>query len=182
MTVKEAFQKAKLSRLERITIPTIRNIIGRELTELDKKYIEEEKKKWKEEKRIESEKNAPVIKYAVITINWVRNPTWGNNPNGFADVYLENGSYDTFKYKCSGCGYDKLSHCVGGLLNQFLLRPLWETKESSYGFYKSPDGSLVRWNQGCGIETIIDGLEKCGYEVVSNRKSKREDIFYITRK
>lgn len=96
-------------------------LLGHPLTDDEKRLVEIERKqrKWKEQAREERKELVPVeIK---IEIRWVRSKTWGNNPNGTARVIEENGNIKYLSYRCSGCGHDKRTECVAGLLDQWQL-------------------------------------------------------------
>jgi len=69
-----------------------------------------------------------------MPIKWRRNSNGEYNPNCNAVVYFDDGTEETTKkYRCSGCGYDKLSTIIAEVYNDFL------TNEREEYFSKNPD-------------------------------------------
>lgn len=178
MTIKEAIETAIKKGFTRITRPTIKKLVGHELSEAEDVELCDELDNLKRLKQKEAEKNQPFVTSFHVYVNWVKNPTWGLNPNAKVYVYYEGGSYDEFKYKVSGSGYDKLAAVLSGLLNMFLLRPLWENKKF---IKKRIDGEeYVNWN--CNdIDEIKYTLDEIGYKV-NYVSTEREDIFEVKLK
>lgn len=172
--IKSAFNKIEKSG-KRVTITTIGKLLGHPLTDDEKRLVEIERKhrKWKEQAREERKELVPVeIK---IEIRWVRSKTWGNNPNGTARVIEENGNIKYFSYRCSGCGYDKRTECVAGLLDQCTRGLMWRSK-STIGFRRQKD-VFVSWERS-GLERIFDQFKKWGYKV-EHSDLERYDLIYI---
>lgn len=172
--IKSAFNKIEKSG-KRVTVTTIGKLLGHPLTDDEKRLVEIERKqrKWKEQAREERKELVPVeIK---IEIKWVRSKTWGNNPNGTARVIEENGNIKYFSYRCSGCGYDKRTECVAGLLDQCTRGLMWRSK-STIGFRRQKD-VFVSWERS-GLERIFDQFKKWGYKVEYSDLERR-DLIYI---
>ena len=158
--IKSAFNKLEKSG-KRVTTTTICKILGHPLTGDEKRLVEIERKqrKWKEQARQER----------------VRSKTWGNNPNGVATIVNENGNIKYFSYRCSGCGYDKRTECVAGLLDQCTRGLMWRSK-STIGFRRQKD-VFVSWERS-GLERIFDQFKKWGYKV-EHSDLERYDLIYI---
>lgn len=93
-------------------------------------------------------------------------------------VYYKGGSYDEFKCKVSGSGYDKLAAVLNSLLNMFLLRPLWKNEKF---IKKRIDGEeYVNWTYN-DIDEIKYTLNEIGYKV-NHVSTEREDIFEVKLK
>ena len=80
------------------------------------------------------------VKEMDITIEWVKNRTWGANPHAEAFVVYQDGSCERSKtFKCSGCGYDKESTVISYAFNEYLMYKLKDMpaniqdKEIPYG-------------------------------------------------
>ena len=76
--------------------------------------------------KIAGEKNQKPVKSMVITIEWRKSRTWGNNPHAEARVEYHDGTWGSFEARASGCGYDKESTVVASLFNDTLLYKLWQ--------------------------------------------------------
>ena len=166
--IKSAFNKLEKSG-KRVTTTTICKILGHPLTGDEKRLVEIERKqrKWKEQARQERKELLPVeIK---IEIRWVRSKTWGNT------IVNENGNIKYFSYRCSGCGYDKRTECVAGLLDQCTRGLMWRSK-STIGFRRQKD-VFVSWERS-GLERIFDQFKKWGYKV-EHSDLERYDLIYI---
>jgi hypothetical protein len=173
--IKSAFNKIEKSG-KRVTTTNICKLLGHpHLTDDEKRLVEIERKqrKWKEQAREERKEPIPVeIK---IEIKWVRSKTWGNNSNGTARVIEENGNIKYFSYRCSGCGYDKRTECVAGLLDQCTRGLMWRSK-STIGFRRQKD-MFVSWKRS-GLERVFEQFKKWGYKV-EHTDLERFDLIYI---
>ena len=86
----------------------------------------EEKRKAKEQERIEREKNQKPVKRITITIEWKKSRMWGSNPHAEASVEFLDGTFLRKNgYTASGCGYDKESTVISDVFNDFLRYRLW---------------------------------------------------------
>jgi len=94
-----------------------------------KREREQSRKLEIEEKRIAAEMAQPPIFSLTILIEWKKSKVWGRNPHATAKVIFADGSYQTAKYTCSGCGYDKESTVIAAAFNDFLKYRLWELKD-----------------------------------------------------
>ena len=172
--IKSAFNKIEKDG-KRVTITTICKLLGHPLTDEEKRLVEIERnhRKWKEQARRERQELTPVeIK---IEIRWVKSRTWWNNPNGVATVVDENANINYFSYRCSGCGYDKRTECVAGLLDQCTRGLMWRSK-STIGFRRQKD-VFVSWERA-GLERIFEQFKKWGYKV-EHTDLERFDLIYI---
>ena len=172
MTIKEAIETAINKGFTRITRPTIKKLVGHELSDVEGSELREELDNLKRLKQKEAEKNQPFVTSFHVYVNWVKNPTWGLNPNAKVYVYYKGGS------KVSGSGYDKLAAVLNSLLNMFLLRPLWENEKF---IKKRIDGEeYVSWDYN-DIDKIKYTLDEIGYKV-NHVSTEREDILEVKLK
>jgi hypothetical protein len=80
--------------------------------------------------RIETEKNQKPVKEMLLTIEWVKSRTWGNNPRLEAGVSFKDGTFERSEtFTCSGCGYDKESTVIAQAFNKYLKYKLWALTE-----------------------------------------------------
>lgn len=138
----------------------------KKLTEEQKKANKLERQKNKELvqtlQEIEEQKNQHPVKEIVITVEWKRSRTWGNNPHAEAAVTFQNREarkYDEgFErrdgYTCSGWGYDKESTVIAKIFKDFLRYKLWnmsieELKKCPYGIsigeFESGYGNTIKY-------------------------------------
>ena len=108
-----------------------------------------------------------------VDVNYVRNATWGWNPNVTVDAHLNGVRRDRTYGSASGCGYDKLSAAI---CYAFRCNPLLQTlalwkgfnphserygcdpcRERDYGYEYGFDG------QGTGV--IENLMEANGFKV-----------------
>jgi predicted RNA-binding Zn-ribbon protein involved in translation (DUF1610 family) len=112
------------------------------------------KREAEELKRIESEKNQKPVSSITINIEWKKSRTWGYNPNCEAEVHFKDGSFKRSPvYKCSGCGYDKLSTVVSDVFNDYLKYKLWNMPLDKL---KGGNGSNDNGNAPYGIHLYSD--------------------------
>lgn len=104
---------------------------------LKNKIIKEyEKRKEKELKRIETIEQANEKTTVInISINWVKNNTWGYNPH----ATVTTNSNKITEGKASGCGYDKESAAIAEALNKNndILKLLYIAKNKRTTFTQS---------------------------------------------
>jgi len=123
-----------------------------------------------------------------INIEWVKNKTWGNNPN--CEIYFFN--YENSKRvfgNASGCGYDKESSAIAKALNQIkevkaLLNYNYEialqkdnniTFRSALGYGADASG----FDGGVGTNCFITIFEKCGYKMEHIASGKMFDSWIV---
>lgn len=118
----------------------------------------------------------------LLVIRFVRNPTWGWNPN--ADLFF--GGM-TFTGRASGCGYDKASAAMADALNACpaIMRALYAKEDSrpegvtrkEWIGYGSGYGLLPAFEGGVGVRTLCDVLIACGFSVDCTQA--RDESYYI---
>jgi len=101
--------------------------------------------------RIEAESKQKPVKSMTLTIEWKKNRMYGNNPNLEAEVRFHDGTYDRSPiFKCSGCGYDKISTVVAQAFNHYLLYKLWAmTPEQVKGGHGTGDKGKAPYGINC---------------------------------
>ena len=77
MTIKEAIETAINKGFTRITRPTIKKLVGHELSYVEGSELREELDNLKRLKQKEAEKNQPFVTSFHVYVNWLKNPTWG---------------------------------------------------------------------------------------------------------
>lgn len=165
--ITKAYNECKEKGLKRITDRSMERIIGRGMTT-------SERYQFIVLKEIEKEASKPPVTSVDIEVNWNKNPNWGWNPTAEARVIYEDGSFDTFTERASGCGYNKLNHVVNNLLNDFLKRPIYE-----YAIEHNLDIQFARWNEG-GLECVSAKLAKIGYSF-KHEDLKKCDLIVIKK-
>lgn len=143
--------------------------------------------------RIEAIEKANISSFINVSVDFVRNSTWGYNPH--AEVSTESrDSYGT----ASGCGYDKESASVAQAFNldNSILKILFELQEESIkkgvepysktactGFdnrntigYGAGYNILPYFEGGVGVNCFISILEKAGYKHLTTY-GKHENIY-----
>lgn len=114
------------------------------------------------------------INKIVISIEWKKSRTWGNNPHCEVKVFYNNNQVETFTGSASGCGYDKRSAATAEALNKCeLLKALLykaenkrlknhsEVTRRDFIGYGSGYSSLPVFEGGIGFrshETILNNL------------------------
>lgn len=167
-----------------LTIEQIKEILKNKIT---KEY---EKRKNKELKRIETiAQSNETITNINISINWVRNSTWGYNPH--ATITTNLGTIT--EGKVSGCGYDKESAAIAEALdkNNDILKLLYIAKNKKMTFknnnnhellgYGSGYGVLPYFEGGVGAGSLMDIFKNLGYNVREYHTDK-SDFYTITKK
>ncbi len=128
-----------------------------------------------------------------ISVEWAKSRTYGSSPSGEAF----HPGYSPVSYgPVSGCGYDKLSTCVAGMVNQCLpfMRRLylaWEANLSNtltpvlglrdFFGYGSGYGALPQFEGGVGVSCYDRICKAAGltFETVAGGKSF--DVFTISQ-
>lgn len=125
--------------------------------------------------------NAPSIKEITITIEWTNSKTWGANPTAEAKIWMDNGMFENFTDKCSGCGYDKESTVIAGALNQSksIIKLLLQLPENNlYGYYKN-EGHLPHLTGGVGTSCYPSIFSLAGYKMKHVSNGKMFDVWII---
>jgi len=106
-----------------------------------------------------------------MPIRWVKNRTWGYNPNCNAVIYFNDGTEETTKkYRCSGCGYDKLSTIISKIYDDYLAD---DRKEY---FDKNPDENSAPY--GMEKEYFCDGVGvNCYHRISEALGGKLERVY-----
>lgn len=115
------------------------------------------------------------INKIVISIEWKKSRTWGNNPHCEVKVFYNNNQVETFTGSASGCGYDKRSAATAEALNKCeLLKALLykaenkrlknhsEVTRRDFIGYGSGNSSIPHFEGGVGFrshETILNNLK-----------------------
>lgn len=114
------------------------------------------------------------INKIVISIEWKKSRTWGNNPYAEVKVFYNNNQIETFTGSASGCGYDKRSAATAEALDKCeLLKALLykaenkrlknhsEVTRRDFIGYGSGNSSIPHFEGGVGFrshETILNNL------------------------
>ena len=182
---------------DKLTDTQYNKYINNELTDkqikeiLKKKIIKEyEKRKDKTLKRIETITQANEnITNINISVNWVKNATWGYNPH--ATITTDFGTMT--EGKASGCGYDKESAAIAEALNKNndILKLLYIAKNKKMTFKNNNNHDLLGYGSGCGVIPYFEGgvgasslmniFKKLGYNVQEYHTDKN-DFYTITKK
>lgn len=181
-----AYQAGTLSREKAVEIATRRAL--KEVTASERKQIA----------KMETAANAPRLVWCQITVEWVKEPYWGNNPHVTATA----ANMTTYG-RASGCGYDKQSAAVAEALNAnpAVLRVLYEAAEKAlaYGIrperysngnctwrdvlgYGSGYSLLPYFESGVGVSCFWEILKKCGFVCRHEESSRRIDSYTISHK
>ena len=180
---------------DKLTDTQYNKYINNELTDkqikeiLKKKIIKEyEKRKDKTLKRIETITQAnEKITNINISVNWVKNATWGYNPH--ATITTDFGTMT--EGKASGCGYDKESAAIAEALNKNndILKLLYIAKNKKMTFKNNNNHDLLGYGSGCGVIPYFEGgvgasslmniLKKLGYNVQEYHTDKND--FYTNQ-
>ena len=111
----------------RISVPSVRKYSGVTDEEVIRKAIRAFKERKEYEDKQAAEKAQKPVYYIEIDIEWRDSRTWGSIPTAYARVQYSDGSWERLESNpASGCGYDKHSTVVAGILNQCLKGMLWK--------------------------------------------------------
>lgn len=130
-----------------------------------------------------------------IQLEWKRSRMWGSNPTAEAWVlYTDKEGQQRSNYvkygPVSGCGYDKGSTAVAGVLNQIneVLKPLYQKKNAAAD---TKNHELLGYGSGYGILPSIEGgvgvscypriFEKVGYKFETQASGKTFDVYTIKK-
>jgi hypothetical protein len=120
-----------------------------------------------------------------IEILWKKNRTWGMNPTATAWIKRPSGRWErTEPVSTSGCGYDKQSTVVAGILNATIRGMLWSrrgrAKRAPYGVRYDADNSyLPSFVGGVGLSCYDDVARFLGgtMEIVAESTTYDKIIF-----
>lgn len=155
------------------------------------------------DEKLERIASSDTVESITISVDWVRNSTWGNNPHAEVEVCTANrcATYTGTASGC-GCGYDKESVSIAQALNQSsaVLKLLYDNKEralqkdekaTSRGVlgYGSGYHALPYFDGGAGIDcfaSIFEGLSydkgcPVAYKWEHIACGKRYDVYTVRR-
>ena len=144
--------------------------------------------------KVNTAANANDLLYASISIEWIRNTTWGNNPH--AEIRTNVGY---FEGRASGCGYDKESAAVCTALNgsysalkllyaaadEYLKNNPGTPTNFSWGNvinYGAGYGAIPYFEGGVGMSSILGIFKKLGYTAECTASGRKFDVYNIERK
>ena len=121
------------------------------------------------------------VKQFTVTVEWVKNRTWGYNP--YATVY----SYsEVTKDHASGYGYDKESAAIAGAFNSNseVMRILYKHLENGgvFPYGVTLWGGLVSFDGGCGVSTFYNIFDALGYEFKQVVSGQHCAAYRVTKK
>ena len=131
--------------------------------------------------KLNKAEGAEDIQQFTVTVEWVKNRTWGYNP--YATVY----SYsEVTKDHASGCGYDKESAAIAGAFNSNseVMRILYKHLENGgvFPYGVTLWGGLVSFDGGCGVSTFYNIFEALGYEFKQVVSGQHCAAYRVTKK
>lgn len=126
----------------------------------------------------------PELKNIYVSVIWVKNNTWGMNPQ--ATAYINNILCGCGR--ASGCGYDKLSAAVDSAIynNKTFrkaiikrsLKAIIKNEALPYGVYADSCGIYASFN-GCGISTFRNICEWLGLKNFTHNETKTSDFITV---
>ena len=181
----QQYCNGKITREKAVELATKRAI--KEAEKSLSKYLE----------RLKVAADAPELTFIEVTVEWVRNNYWGNNPH--ATVRTNAG---WFEGRASGCGYDKESTAIAEAFNRCpsILKALYELKEKGLAEgnsdrsetsctgrnntavcgYGAGYSSIPYFEGGVGSSCFWDILRKCGFSFES-AYNKRISVYWLCR-
>ena len=155
-----------------------------------KKRVERIRKAW------EDAAAQPVPVSVAIAIEWKKSRMWGSNPHATARVRYPDRHAEVFETTTSGCGYDKESTVVAGLLNKCLLGVLIakgrRLKKLPYGIDWDKDGVWApQFKGGVGMSCYLDRnfefgdpgiLQALGWSMRNTGSGKTFDAYELAPK
>lgn len=131
----------------------------------------------KENAKNEQKAVRPDVKELDIKIEWKKSKMWGYNPHAEYWCTFSDGTTDSGKSTCSGCGYDKASTVCAEILNDCICGMLWRKrnsrKETPYGIYRSASTWFPYIDGGIGMSCFTRIAEFLGgkFETVSSGRN-----------
>lgn len=131
--------------------------------------------------KLNKAEGAADVQQFTVTVEWVKNRTWGYNP--YATVY----SYsEVTKDHASGCGYDKESAAIAGAFNSNseVMRILYKHLENGgvFPYGVTLWGGLVSFDGGCGVSTFYNIFDALGYEFKQVVSGQHCAAYRVTKK
>lgn len=181
-----AYQTGTLARADAVKIAT-----RRAFRDIQKTYAAKLEK-------LDQISSAPELEFISISLEWIRNRTWGNNPHANA---LTNES-KVYTGTASGYGYDKASTAIAEALNSSpaVLKMLYTAAEKAMAEGQRPariNDTAVTWRNilgygsGYSILPYFEGsvgvscfetiFNRCGYTFYQVANSKRYDIYNVVK-
>lgn len=118
--------------------------------------------------------------YVDITVEWVKNRTWGYNPTATITAGKRRSTDSA-----SGCGYDKQSAAIAGAMNKNpeIMRILYEHAEKGEQFPYSVlmFAGVPHFDGGCGVSCFGPVFKACGYEWRCTGSGKMFDCYTLTK-
>lgn len=120
--------------------------------------------------------------YIKISVEWVKNKTWGMNPR--AEVWAH--GYTTGN--ASGCGYDKLSSAISyafnkndSILNLIFNEIEFYYRHKNYNIREAIGYGVDIWgfDYGVGYSSFKNIFDKLGAKVNTWNETKTSDFMYI---
>lgn len=197
LTHNEIFNYKRFKELYRIKGIRFKNIDNMTKEERNKYLKEHLKNYWLAYTEQTKNKIIDILKYECgdikkieLSINWVRSQTWGWNPTATGSIQTENGCYNLGTARASGCGYCKKSTVYSEVLNsskvfrKMIILRILNIKDvlnnKSLCYPLKIDFWGINSNfAGCGVESLINILELCGFEY--SKILNRESYFIATK-
>lgn len=174
----------------------IKQLANNEITreqavEIATKKIEKEYKKRIETilKKIESIEQAEEIQNISISVEWVRNRTWGYNPTAYVFTAYTGQTTGT----AGSCGYDKESAAIAEAFNKnnSILKIIFKMKEKALKDneditshdacgYGAGYGALPYFEGGVGVSCFIRILKSAGFSCIEIH-GKSSDSYNFTK-
>ena len=142
-------------------------------------------------KKIEEVEKAEDIDNITVSIEWVRNRTWGWNPTAYVFTCYVGETTGA----ASGCGYDKESAAIAEAFNKnnCILKILYELKEkalqeneniSSHDAcgYGAGYGAMPYFEGGVGVSCFVNILKKAGFSCMQIRGGKISDSYNFVKR
>ena len=100
------------------------------------------------------------INKILISIEWKKSRTWGNNPHAEVKIFYNNNHIEIFTGSASGCGYDKRSAATAEALNKCeLLKALLYKAENKRlkNHREVTRRDFIGYGSGCSSLPVFDG-------------------------
>ena len=121
------------------------------------------------------------INKILITIEWVKSRTWGNNPHAEVKVFYNNNQIETFTGSASGCGYDKRSAATAEALNKCeLLKALLYKAENKRlkNHSEATRRDFIGYGSGCSSIPCFDGgVGFRSHEIILNNLNFKTSLY-----
>lgn len=164
---------------------TYNELVGYTNKRIQRKY---EKMLQSELELLKQIEEAELPKEIIISVDWVKNSYWGNNPH--AKVADDKRCYFG---SASGCGYDKRSTAIAEAANQScpILKVLCDKKElelqkgetgTNHDMigYGSGYSVIPKLEGGVGVSSFRNIFENCGYKWIDH-SGEKYDMYIVTK-